>query len=622
MDKFAINLRRKDTMPTVRHFLRIISLIILGFYMSTWSLCGRFVFAQLPTIVDPLFTQPILDPAAIPKYVTPLPNPLNPGFILVPDTTTYPGFDFYNVSQRQITSQVLPAGFPATAVWAYGDPGNAATFSYPGHTIVARSMFGPVNESGLGKPVKVQYDNELPDTHLLPVDKHIHGTEDGEPEVRTIVHLHGGKNVGPESDGYPEAWVTPDGMTIEDFPSAIPSNPYTPFNPNPFDYHNDQKAATLWFHDHALGITRLNVYAGLAAFYILHDDNEDALVAGGFLPAFPHEIPVVIQDRMFYPDGSLAYPDTAAGMPPVQPSIQPEFFGEVVVVNGVTWPYLNVEPRKYRIRFLNGSNSRFYKLFFSSGQPFHVIGMEGGFLNAPVMVDQLVLSPAERADCIIDFAPFAGQTITLRNNAKSPFPKGTPVNPKTVGQIMQFRVITPLSGMPDTTLPANLNPVGGDLPPVVVPIGTPTRQLILFEGIDGFGRLQPLLGTPTSGGINWFSPITENPAVGATEVWEVYNTTPDAHPIHIHEILFRTISRQKFRATQNPVTGALTNVRLQGRPKPPAVFESGFKDTVIMYPGEVTRILATFEASGLFVWHCHILEHEDHEMMRPYLIGQ
>ncbi|MCF6157655.1 MAG: multicopper oxidase family protein [wastewater metagenome] len=536
----------------------------------------------------------------------------------MPDTMTYPGFDFYTVSQRQITSQILPEGFPETTVWAYGDPGNTDTFSYPGHTIVARSMFGPVNGSGLGRPVRVQYDNELPFDHLLPVDEHVHGTEDGEPDVRTVVHLHGGKNVEPESDGYPEAWVTPDGKTIEDF-IAHPTEPFAPFNPNPFEYPNNQEAATLWFHDHALGITRLNVYAGLAAFYIIRDDNEDELIADGFLPTFPYEVPVLIQDRMFYPNGSLAYPDVE--VEGVDPSIQPEFFGEVIVVNGVTWPFLEVEPHKYRIRFLNGSDSRFYKLFFSSGLQFHVIGMEGGFLNTPETVNQLTLGPAERADCIIDFARFTGQTITLRNIARSPFPKGETVNPNTAGQIMQFRVTLPLSDTPDTTHPTHLRPVAGALPPVVVPPGTVTRQLILFEGTDSFGRLLPLLGTTTDGGLNWFSPITENPDVGATEVWEVYNTTPDAHPIHIHEILFRTVNRQKFRADQNPDTGALTSIRLTGNPKPPAVFESGFKDTVIMFPGEVTRILATFESGGLFVWHCHILEHEDHEMMRPYFIG-
>jgi spore coat protein A len=280
-----------------------------------------------------------------------------------------------------------------------------------------------------------------------------------------------------------------------------------------------------------------------------------------------------------------------------------------------------VEPRKYRVRFLNGSNSRFYDLFLSSGQPFYVLGMEGGFLNTSVMLTRLTIGPAERFDCIIDFAPYAGQTITLKNRAKSPFPKGVTVNPNTSGQIMRFRVTKPLTSVPDTTLPVNLRPLLDPLLPAIPPLGTPVRQLLLFEGIDGFGRLQPLLGTTATGALNWFAPITENPSVGATEVWEIYNSTADAHPIHIHEILFRIVNRQKFTAVQNLITGALSNIRLQGQPKLPGIYESGFKDTAIMYPGEVTRVLMTFETPGLFVWHCHILEHEDHEMMRPYYIG-
>jgi spore coat protein A len=185
---------------------------------------------------------------------------------------------------------------------------------------------------------------------------------------------------------------------------------------------------------------------------------------------------------------------------------------------------------------------------------------------------------------------------------------------------MEFRVVLPLSGVPDTTLPTDLRPVAGPLP-AVSPAGLPTRQLLLFEGADGFGRLQPMLGTTALGKLNWFAPITENPAVGAAEVWEIFNTTADAHPIHIHEILFRIVDRQRFTATQDPATAALTGIRLRGRAAPPARYEAGYKDTAIMYPGEVTRIVAIFERAGLFVWHCHILEHEDHEMMRPYHIG-
>ncbi len=585
-------------MFTRREFLRIGALVSAGFVMPLTRIVS-LARAQLPTIIDPLYTQPILDPAAIPKFVTPLPNPLTPGFIL--SHTEVDGADFYAVSMRQFTQQVLPAGFPVTTVWGYGDANNPATFSYPGHTIVAHR----------GTPVKVRYSSELPATHLLPVDTTPHcgpNTASCAPTGRTIVHLHGG-HVGPESDGYPEAWFTADGQT----------GPF--FNPEPFDYSNDQEAATLWFHDHALGITRLNVYAGLAAFYILRDDNEAALG----LPQFPYEVPIVMQDRVFYPDGSLAYPNAPApSIPgfeewPGGPSIVPEFFGNTIVVNGQTWPFLEVEPRKYRIRFLNGSEARFYRLLLSSGQQFFQIGTDGGFLNAPVAVNQLTMSPAERADVILDFAPFAGQTITLRNTAKSPFPAGAVPNPNTTGQIMQFRVTLPLSAIPDPPLPANLRPVYGPIQPLVP--NAPSRQLILFEGTDEFGRLKPLLGTVAAGALEWDDDITENPAVNSNEVWEIHNTTPDTHPIHIHEIQMQIVSRQGFQAIVDPNTGALTNIRLRGQPKPPDANEAGWKDTIRMNAGEVTRVIAPYDRAGLFVWHCHILDHEDHEMMRPYRIG-
>jgi spore coat protein A len=271
---------------------------------------------------------------------------------------------------------------------------------------------------------------------------------------------------------------------------------------------------------------------------------------------------------------------------------------------------------------LNGSDSRFYSLFLSSGQPFHQIGTDDALLDAPVTLDRLVIGPGERHDVVIDFsAPTLwGSTIILRNTAPAPYPKGEAADPRTVGQVMAFRVTKPLdvSSYPLTTLPTDLRPVHG--PIVSLPAPVRSRKLLLFEGEDDFGRILPLLGTTEQGGLDWDDEVTENPDLDDTEVWEIHNTTVDAHPIHLHEVAFQVLDRQKFRATQAP-NGALSNIRYLGAPRPPAPNEVGWKDTVQMLPGEVTRIVARFDLPGEYVWHCHILSHEDHEMMRKYFIG-
>ena len=358
------------------------------------------------------------------------------------------------------------------------------------------------------------------------------------------------------------------------------------------------------------------MYAGLAGFYLIRDSWEDSLN----LPSGQYEVPVAIQDRMFTDDGELFYPSD----PPVpgapDPSVLPEFFGDTILVNGKAWPFLEVEPRKYRFRLLNGSDSRFYNLFLSSGQQIYQIGTDSGLLNASVPLSHLVLAPGERADVVIDFSDPAllGSTIVVRNIGKTPFPMGEPAFPQTVGQVMAFKVTKPLSGPDTSELPATLRAEP------IEPLGQPdrVRQLILFEAMDEFGRLKPMLGTVRDGVLEWNDPITENPQLDDVEVWEIYNLTVDAHPIHLHLVSFQLLSRQKFRGDVDETTGELTDIRLLGQPKSPEDNEAGWKDTVQMLPGEVTRISAKFDKKGLYAWHCHILSHEDHEMMRPYFIGQ
>lgn len=580
--------------------------------------------------LDPFYSKILLDPAFIPKYAMPLPNLAAAHYVLTPNTTKIAGTDSYNLDIKQIQAQILPPGFPGTNVYAYGDPQRPETYSFPAHTIAAHSTLTGLNTNGIGKPVKVQFsDSRTIATHLLPIDRSIHGAmgvknaagvvTKVEPDIRSVAHFHGVTKAPQNSDGYPEAWKSP--ITGETGANFSATSPTVPFNPNAFDQPNNQEGTLLWYHDHTLGMTRLNVYAGLAGAYVLRDSNEMSMINANKLPNGAYEVPLVLQDRNFFTDGSLAYPDLNPDVPgSPTPSMVPEFYGNVMLVNGVSWPFLNVEPRRYRFRMLNGSDSRFYKLALtdSTGAPstasIQVIGTEGGFLNAPTPVSTVTIGPGERYDLIIDFASANGKTITLTNSAASPFPNGAPITAGIDDQVMQFRVVQPLT----TTVPNN--PLPTTLRAAAVPTLTPTvatpRQVLLAESVDNNGRILPILGTVQGGILGWMDTLTEKPLANSIETWEIFNDTVDAHPIHLHGGHFQVIDRQAFTAT------AGTNNMLSGITFPTAATtanpeEKTWKDTVITYPGQVTRIRVKFENAGLFVWHCHILEHEDHDMMRP-----
>jgi FtsP/CotA-like multicopper oxidase with cupredoxin domain len=417
-------------------------------------------------------------------------------------------------------------------------------------------------------------------------------------------------------------------------------------------------------------MTRLNVYAGPAGFYIIRGgpDGDDAVLDSrsgkpAVLPGpapkendqFPpnktyYEIPMAIQDRSFNSDGSLFYPDTRVFFgdePPItgpyipetdiSPIWNPEFFGNMIMVNGNTWPFQTVEQRRYRFRFLNGCQSRFLILDFNNipGVEVWQIGNEGGFLAAPVNLtavndNKLLMALAERADVIFDFTNVPVGNHVLRNvGPDEPFPEEEgefePADPDTTGQVIQFRVVPPVA--PDPTTPPEFLVLPAINP---LPTATVTRRLALLEQLSEFFEDAPaetLLGT-VAGNPNvapgawtermWADAVTENPAVGATEIWELYNATADAHPIHIHEIVFEVVNRQDIFVNEDAQT---VQVVPGSAPTPPEPWESGFKDTVIAYPGQVTRVRAQFNTPGQFVWHCHIVEHEDNEMMRPYRIG-
>jgi spore coat protein A len=330
---------------------------------------------------------------------------------------------------------------------------------------------------------------------------------------------------------------------------------------------------------------------------------------------------------MFTKDGQLYYPaDVLGDTTAKDPSVHPEFFGDTILVNGKAWPVLDVEPRMYRFRVLNGSQARFYDLSLDSGQSFFQIGTDGGLLDRPVSLTKLLIAPAERADIVVDFSKMAGKTLILKNDAPAPFPEGDPddFNPDTTGQIMEFRVSLPLSNIKDVNLDTNkvLNKVDFDK---VLGAAENTRELGLFETTDDFGRLIQKLGLkdPNTGVFtaqDFMGPVTEVIKQGDTEIWKIYNSTGDTHPIHLHQVQFQLVSRQEVGMTVDD-SGNFTVNGLIGQSTGPAANEAGWKDTVRMNPGEVTTIRVKFDLPGKYVWHCHILEHEEHDMMRYFLVN-
>ena len=546
--------------------------------------------------------QSLLDPKIQPQFVNPLPVPS------IIDARNGGTFTI-NISQfNQWLGLIDPISQQRlnTKVWGYN-------YSYPGPTIVAKKNV-PINVFWQNKLVN---ENNQPLPHLLQIDRSIDWAFKNDPAwqsygVPIVTHVHGG-HTESASDGLPDNWYTPN------FARKGPG--FIKGDIEPYYYQNDQEAATIWYHDHALGVTRLNVYAGMAGYYLITDNNEIDLQAANKIPSAPYDLGLSIQDRIFTTTGKLFYPSANVDEDDEHgPGILPEVFGDFILVNGMTWPVLQVEPRQYRFRVLNGSDSRFYNLFLSSGQQIIQIGSDQGFLYAPFAMNQMLIAPGERKDIVLDFSDPAlwGQTIILKNNAKTPYPRGSAPDPQTTGRIMAFRVDKPLNtDYPLTVLPATLRSP-------IIPLQTELapRKLILFETEDEYGRIMPILGTVDDGMLGFREELTENPALNGTEIWEFYNETMDAHPIHLHLVSMQMISRQKFVARINEENGKPTNIRLVGQPKYPGPDEQGWKDTWVTFPGEVTRVIAKFDRPGLYVWHCHILSHEEHDMMRPFFVGE
>jgi spore coat protein A len=548
-----------DAAATCNELTAVACIAAGGDFRGETSLCAATQCPVVPT--------PFLDPLPLPAVAQPVSG--TPG-----------GTATYDLAMREVQHQ-FHSELPSTTVWGFGDGPSGATT--PGPTIEAAS----------GEPVAVNWINDLRDTaapgtplrtsHLLPVDTCPHGADDQSP--RTVVHLHGG-HVPADADGHPEATFLPGQQAS-------------------YVYPNQQLPATLWYHDHALGITRLNVMLGLAGIYLIRDAVEAALG----LPSGEYEIPLAIQDRSFRPDGSLVYPATW----------QDHFHGDTLLVNGKVWPFHDVKQGKYRLRLLNGCNSRTLTLEFCAGTnaspcpapaTVQLLGLEGGLLPAPVPMTSLTLSPGERRDVVVDFGGYAaGTDVYLVNSAPAPFPGDPGVG--VVANVMKFAVGS-TAGYTDP-VPATLRPIEVLQESNAVAF----RDFELKKGpADACSPFVWEVAT-TSGlngaelGARW-EDVTEFPELGTTEVWRFVNRSGIAHPMHMHLVMFQVLDRQAFQE----VGGLVVPI---GSPSPPAAHEAGWKDTVRVGANEIVRVIARFESyAGLFPYHCHILEHEDHEMMREF----
>lgn len=618
---------------------------------SWWKIALVIVVAAI--VIIPVFYYFVLatpvvvtkiSPETIPKFVNQLTGP--PPVYVAKDSDGHN----YTVDVSEFMQQILPPPMPMTKVWGYGGlTKDAVSGELLGYV---KNSPGPTFEVTRWKWINVKWVNNLTGSHMFAVDPTLHwanpnnmphmmndmempafppGFSEAQSPIPIVTHLHGGE-VHSNNDGGPTAWWTSDGKHGSTYATTVS----TDANAAVYHYPNQQPAATLWYHDHALGITRLNVMSGLAGFYLIRDSNDSM---ASLLPSGKYEVPLVIQDRMFMSDGSFYFP-SEGNNPSEHPYWGPEFFGDVIMVNGLVWPNMNVDQGQYRFRILDGSSARFYNLSFSNGMSFVQIGSDGGYLKSPASMTSLLIAPGERCDILVDFSGIpAGTKIVLKNDARAPFPDGDPALPNSTSVIMQFTVGS-TAGSKAKTLPTILNPSLNETWPTL-PTPNVTRVFTLTEVMGENGPLEILLD-----GQKWSAPVSEQPVLGTTEEWVIVNPTADTHPIHLHLVQFQLVSRQKFDIDSYyenwtdvngmpPLTSPTININwmdyLEGSPESPHPNELGWKDTVKMNPGEVTIIRVRFApidgsasypfdaTSGPgYVWHCHILDHEDNEMMRPF----
>ncbi len=489
-----------------------------------------------------------LDAAKLASFVDPLPLPVvqqpqGRRSSIIHGTTNAP---YYPIRIRAIEDK-LHRDLPPTRLWSYGATAAPVLFEAQSH-----------------EGVLIDWINDLPAQHFLPLDPPMHGMESA-PATRTVTHLHGAR-VPALSDGYPEDWFAPGKNRLCYYP-------------------NQQDAAALWMHDHAMGTNRFNIFAGLMGWYLLRDATERSLN----LPSGRYELPLLLYDRSFTPGGQLYYPN-----PPEEGTWSEDFLGDAMLVNGKVRPYHEVEPRRYRLRIANTANSRFFSLSLSNGQSFHLIGSDQGLLAAPVESTRLVLAPAERADLIMDFSHSRGERIVLTSDGLD---------------LMQFRVSSERVDDP-SRLPKNLRSIER--------IPEQRARRTRFMTLNQFDEDNGMPMTMLLNRSHWADPVTEQVKLNSVEIWSLANLTEDTHPIHLHMVRFQVLDRRSFSVDDYLATNELP-LRYTDAVQPPASHEMGWKDVVQCPPGMETRILIPFEGyAGRYLWHCHILEHEANDMMRPY----
>ena len=611
-----------------RSFLKRGSAVSAALVVPGAAVATRATRASAQT---PVPAAPLVGANYTAKFTKPLPRPPRINLSGLVTATA--------ITAEQFSAQVLE-GYPKTKLYGYGGPFGKP--SWPGPTVVAMK----------NRTTRVLWRNNLPpgtgtvaDAHLLPVDKTLAQAMPTRAmpvgNIPTVPHLHG-SHVEWESDGHPEAWFTQ---------NATQRGGY--WRKHLYEYENTQRAANLWYHDHSIGLTRLNVYAGLAGAYLLRDTRERSLVHNYVLPADEHEVELIIQDRFFTDDGQLRLPTATGGVNPVN-GVSASLFADFMCVNGRPWPFLEVEPRKYRFRFVNGCDSRILNLELNDpNASFLFVGTELGLMRKAVERKRVTIAPGERYDVVIDFTGFSEKEITMTNagpggvfvgfrNAANqvtnnpndtPFGFGAPPNPNSTGLIMRFKVGKRRSYLPNASVVAGTT-LGEPMDELVA---TKSREVLAFQGRDDLGRATEFLGSMEHGTAEWHEKPTEVVRTGDTEIWEFYNLSPVAHPVHIHLVDFQIIGRQPIdfvaardiEPTQHimcngvPATGGRVKSGATpiGVERPAEEYEKGPKDTAIAYPNEVLRVVAKYDKPGQYIWHCHILHHEDHAMMRPLIVG-
>jgi spore coat protein A, manganese oxidase len=522
-----------------RKFLRRAGVIATGLSMERAAVASGM--APQSRALDPHTLTPYVDPLPLPRTIKSIATRPDPDDA----AKTIP---LYRVSIEEIQQKVHRDLAP-TRMWGFNG-----------------TSPGPIFETRSGKGLMVEWANRLPVKHFLPIDHTLCGAEKDQPEVRCVVHLHGGRTPA-KSDGYPEDGVVP-GKSLT------------------YHYPNKQDATLLFYHDHTMGINRLNIYAGLQGLFIIRDDAEDTLN----LPKGKYEIPIMLCDRFMRSDGQLEYPVSGDEKKPWVP----EVYSNVMLANGALAPYLDVEPRRYRFRIMNGSNGRFFRLSFGELLEMQIIGSDQGLLCAPIKEKRVLLTPAERTDIVFDFSQYAGEKIILKSDSFD---------------IMQFRVSSTKVN-DESTVPSTLRAVER----IPEARAIKTRRLTLDETMNDVHESMGMMLNKTP----WHAPVTEKPVLDTTEIWEIVNLTEDTHPIHLHLVRLQLLDRARFDVFGFQENGQL---KLLGRRLAPEANEMGWKDTIRCERGQVTRIIVPFHGyAGRYVWHCHLLEHEDNEMMRPYEI--